>query len=66
MMYIKQCFQCVHFDRTPGELRCAAFDEIPDDLLDNSFDHRNPHPDDRGVQFKAAKGRQHPQEWTPD
>lgn len=54
------CFYCVHLgvDRVPG---CAAFpDGIPDDILSNDFDHRNPHKGDHGIQYEAADPNNEP------
>ena len=33
--------------------RCAAFpNRIPHEIIDLRFDHRQPHPDDQGIQFE--------------
>jgi len=49
---ISQCLRCKHkrFDN-----KCAAFpDRIPDEILLNEFDHREPWPGDGGVRFQQA------------
>lgn len=39
----------------PRDQTCVAFPEgIPPLILAGGFDHREPHPDDNGVQFEAA------------
>ena len=41
-------------DIHPLDRTCAAFPEgIPPEILGGGFDHREPHPDDNGVQFEA-------------
>lgn len=55
------CGFCKHFDEQhmneTHELRCAAFpDGMPDEVVWSKdgplFDHREPHPDDNGLQFE--------------
>lgn len=57
------CMWCVHFrdDIGPvdeegghtGPLACMAFlNGIPDVIIDNDFDHRQPYPDDNDVRFE--------------
>lgn len=61
-----QCAFCKHFrgdDRT-GNF-CDAFpdgDGIPQEIIDNDFDHRQPHKGDHGIQFEALPGQHHPLE----
>jgi hypothetical protein len=61
------CFACRHlnrpesFDDLPddGPATCTAFPAgIPDGIWDGGFDHRNPAPGDRGVQFELEPGRE--------
>ena len=57
------CHPCRHYrppsgspgsDGDWGGGRCEAFpDGIPSLILAGGFDHREPHPDDRGVRFEA-------------
>ena len=57
------CWPCRHYrppSGSPGSDgdwdggRCEAFpDGIPSLILAGGFDHREPHPDDRGVRFEA-------------
>lgn len=47
---IPQCFYCKHYE---GNYRCAAFVEgIPDKILVNKHDHREPYPGDNGIRFE--------------
>lgn len=46
---IAQCEMCQHFK---GKRSCAAFDQIPDAIWDNKFDHRQPHAGDKGIRFE--------------
>jgi hypothetical protein len=50
------CHRCKHLDPNPGVgMRCAAFPYgIPFAVRVGVFDHRNPHPGDRGIQFEEA------------
>ena len=43
---------------TTEDFACTAFPEgIPDDILEERFDHRNAHAGDDGVLFMAASAR---------
>lgn len=51
------CWFCKHLiveNHKPINLRCKAFpNEIPDEIIRSwEFDHREPHPDDNGIQFE--------------
>ncbi len=47
-----QCMACAH--RKPMERACTAFpDGIPGEIWDNQADHRQPYPDDHGVQWES-------------
>jgi hypothetical protein len=50
-----QCINCSHFDLESIEaMRCRAFPGgIPEDILRNSCDHREPYPGDNGFRYKA-------------
>jgi len=45
------CNKCVH--RTPDTVACKAYpDGIPDEILINDVDHRNPYTGDNGITFE--------------
>lgn len=47
---VSQCVRCRHF--RPDGL-CEAFPEgVPDEILANEHDHRQPYDGDNGVQFE--------------
>jgi hypothetical protein len=49
--FISQCAHCKHKSED-GEA-CAAFPEgIPDEILLNQHDHRDPFPGDHGIRFE--------------
>jgi Zn ribbon nucleic-acid-binding protein len=53
---ISQCVRCRHKHTTGAT--CTAFpDGIPEDILTNAFDHRQPHVGDHGIQFEPARMR---------
>lgn len=49
-----QCYQCRHVrPPRPGTgWQCAAFDDIPKEIMVNAVDHREPYPGDNGVRFE--------------
>ena len=62
------CWPCRHYrppEGAPGAIEgdwssgtCAAFPAgIPSIIAAGGFDHRDPHPDDGGVQFETDPGR---------
>lgn len=60
-----QCAFCKHLRPTKPEERvsCAAFpDGISSEILLNKQDHRQPLEGDKGIQFEAVEGFQHPME----
>lgn len=56
MLKMGLCALCEHASNANGDrLTCAAFpDEIPDEILFGSFDHRNPAPGDNGITFTPS------------
>jgi hypothetical protein len=50
------CLSCKHFNLDPkddGEYICKAFPlGIPTEICFGDFDHRNPHPEDNGIQYE--------------
>lgn len=59
-----QCQTCVHYE---GGRRCRAFGtrDIPVEILENSFDHRKPHPNDDGTTWTPRGDAKHPREtWS--
>lgn len=61
MNYRSICPDCVHFhgedsDDAPDLVTCLAFPAgIPDEILRQGFDHRNPYDGDNGVMFTPRK-----------
>jgi hypothetical protein len=45
----EQCLTCVHKERN---LSCAAFEVIPEEILNGSHDHRTPYPGDGGYRYE--------------
>lgn len=62
---VSQCQFCAHYQ---GDRRCAAFGstEIPIEILENSFDHRQNHPGDNGLAYEPEGDEaEHPWEtWS--
>jgi len=57
-----QCQTCQHYE---GDRRCAAFEdqEIPIEILDNQFDHRQEHRGDNGATWTpTGSDAEHPHE----
>jgi len=54
--YRPQCVYCRYFDFDgwfDNDLRrCKAFDEIPDEIWQNKYDHKKPYPGDKGFTYK--------------
>ena len=51
------CLECKHFHRDSKRegFTCDAFpDGVPEEIIMGEFDHRKPHPDDRGIQFESV------------
>lgn len=55
---IPQCFDCRHFDEDwaigtdSPYYKCRAFEKIPDKILLNEHDHKEPYPGDNGIRFE--------------
>ena len=51
------CATCKHFrDDVEDENVCEAFpDGIPEEIITDEFDHREPHPDDNGIQYEPRE-----------
>lgn len=46
------CYTCKHYT---GNMRCKAFDKIPDDILIGKNDHRQAYPGDKGIRYEPIK-----------
>ena len=50
------CLFCTHFPKgesIPYRFTCSAFPHgIPGEIIYGTFDHRQPHPEDHGIQFE--------------
>lgn len=48
------CLDCKHWNKDDEEgFTCAAFPQgIPEDIVENRFDHHKPHDGDNGIQFE--------------
>jgi len=53
---IPRCFSCRHYQgpEPSGGFKCAAFERIPQEILDNEVDHTKPFKGDRGVRYERA------------
>ena len=52
MTIIPQCFDCKRLFLGSGKMACEAFpDDIPDEILLNDHDHKEPFPGDGGLLF---------------
>lgn len=53
LTFQSQCARCAH--KRLGKTSCKAFDNIPVIILIGEFDHTQPFPGDRGIQFKELR-----------
>jgi hypothetical protein len=52
------CLLCKHFHQGAPALTCAAYpDGIPEAILTNQVDHRQPVEGDHGIRFEAVADR---------
>lgn len=59
MTIIPQCVDCLHLNRDTKPPTCTAFPNgIPETILVNEVDHREPVRGDHGIQFVALAGRE--------
>lgn len=71
VLAISQCSTCIHSvspltlpepARYERGLFCAAFpDGIPQEVLDDTLDHREPIVGDHGIQWESKNGLPHPE-----
>ena len=53
---IPQCLECKHLLRADViPIKCKAFDEIPNEIEYNEFDHTQPFKGDRGIRFEPLE-----------
>jgi hypothetical protein len=52
MRYVGMCGKCANRDFDAPTPVCAAYpDGIPDEIIRQGFDHRQPYPGDNGIRF---------------
>ncbi len=51
-----KCVFCKHFIERKGPFSCKAFPSgIPEDILQDGFDHSKPYPNDNGIMFERKQ-----------
>lgn len=55
---ISACARCKNY---LGKGSCFAYDMIPDVILSNEHDHRQPYPGDKGIRFEPIGKKDKPQ-----
>lgn len=54
---LSQCCYCLHRDTSGKITQCPAYpDGVPQTILDNALDHRNPIARDNGIRFEPKPG----------
>ena len=48
------CGDCKHLDLS-GFRKCAAFDQIPDEIWEGKNKHILPYPDDKGIRYEKFR-----------
>lgn len=54
------CMSCKHYDRKADTFRCAAFELIPDAIIESTEDHRQPIDGDGGIVFEQDPAQPEP------
>ena len=54
-VFSKVCTYCRHWEsKNPLQRRCAAFDQIPDEIWYGENPHTEPYPGDKGIRFSRG------------
>lgn len=55
-----QCYRCKHFreDFTCGAFPDPAVQAIPEEIMGNEHDHRQPYPGDHGIRFEPKEEKE--------
>lgn len=59
-MKIVACLSCKWYEgkvTNSNNLKCKAFDSIPDAIKEGDNNHKKPHKGDGGIQFERAKDK---------
>lgn len=57
MVIMHQCAFCKHYQGNKGvTCLCSAFPEgIPDEIINNEFDHKQPYPGDHNIHWEQSE-----------